>query len=341
MERFRLGGLVVLSLVVFLANSQTGRSDDAKSTKVKPFLHEIPSFAMPEPATKNEFTCHIYPLGDLGDDRNIGKWIADTIPQVIQPGSWSQTGGKNVIRYYAPASILVVYHTPTTHAQVDAFLKNVKKSIQQKQTPTPNYLTKAPSFSPKKNEVMPAKYSPTDSVSESKPNKSTNYPVPAQAQQPKHLFHFIIRYEGEGIIDSTVAGVLKQLYGTEESEDEQPAKKKKKKSSKAQEQTSAPAMDQLFHLIVRYEGEGIIDSTVAEVLKAMYASGNVQNCLPPIAGPASSNNVLPSGVGVIRGYAPASSSNTNLPPPSPTTVPQGSPVAPAPLVAPKSSAPSY
>jgi hypothetical protein len=35
------------------------------------------------------------------------------------------------------------------------------------------------------------------------------YPVPPPARQPKHLFHFIIRYEGAGIIDSNVVKFMK------------------------------------------------------------------------------------------------------------------------------------
>ena len=39
-----------------------------------------------------------------------------------------------------------------------------------------------------------------------------NYPVPPQHKSPKHLFHFIIRYEGEGIIDSNVVDLFKNMY---------------------------------------------------------------------------------------------------------------------------------
>jgi hypothetical protein len=33
--------------------------------------------------------------------------------------------------------------------------------------------------------------------------------VPRPVKQPKHLFHFIIRYEGDGIVDENVADVIK------------------------------------------------------------------------------------------------------------------------------------
>jgi hypothetical protein len=320
MERFRLGRLVVLSLALVLLTSPSVRSDEANSQKplVRPPAPPQHPFARPRlvpditardvfykpvQSAESDVTCQIYPLGEWSNDPNLGKWIADTIPEVIQPGTWSTSGGKNVLKYYAPAGILVVCHTPAAQAQVDAFLKNVKKSVQQKQATMANYLTKMSNNTPRNSVLVPAKYAPADQVKEgTTPNKSTSYPVPAQAQQPKHLFHFIIRYEGEGIIDSTVAGVLKQLYGAEESEDEQPAKKKKKKKSKqeADDQTSVPALDQLFHLIVRYEGEGIIDSTVADVLKTLYAGSNpgAPTCVPATGTSPQTLPSVPSSVPV-------------------------------------------
>src|SRR5262249_21060124 len=36
---------------------------------------------------------------------------------------------------------------------------------------------------------------------------------PAPQQPPKHLFHFIIRYEGDGIIDSNVVEFMKAQLG--------------------------------------------------------------------------------------------------------------------------------
>ena len=334
MARSRFGRLVVLSLAFVLATAQSGRSDEAKPTKpaasplplgdflpgdlaqirkYQPLSHPV--------SAKGDLTCKIYSLGDLSDDPKFGEWIADTIPRVVQPESWNEYTRGN-LSYYAPAGILVVYHTPATHAQVDAFLKNVKKSLPQSKAAMSSNLTKAPSFLPKTPVLVPAKYSPSDPVKESTQNKSTSYPIPAQAKQPKHLFHFIIRYEGDGIIDSTVAGVVKQLYGTEEqSEDPKPSKKKKKKSPAADSGlTSAPMLDQLFHLIVRYEGDGIIDSTVADVLKAMYAGQS--SGMPGLNSPMNLPNA-PS-------YGPAPSSVT----PNPV------PVAPPPRKSSRSSSPT-
>ena len=47
------------------------------------------------------------------------------------------------------------------------------------------------------------------------PEPNLSYPVPAQAKTPKHLFHFIIRYEGEGIIDDNIVKAMKDYYRAE------------------------------------------------------------------------------------------------------------------------------
>src|SRR6516164_5898923 len=65
-----------------------------------------------------ERTYTIYSLAELGEDADLGKWIAETIPDVIEPGTWK---GQGVLRYYAPKNILVVYHTPAVQAKVDGF----------------------------------------------------------------------------------------------------------------------------------------------------------------------------------------------------------------------------
>src|SRR5207244_8912884 len=67
--------------------------------------------------------------------------------------------------------------------------------------------------------VMPAAHSafgpaqgPVAKVPQAMP-----YAVPPPVGRPKHLFHFIIRYEGEGIIDSNVAELYKSMNKAGES----------------------------------------------------------------------------------------------------------------------------
>jgi hypothetical protein len=142
--------------------------------------------------------CKVYSLADLGNDPKLCKWIADTIPEMIQPASWKQSDAK--ISFYAPSRILVINQKPEVHRQVDEFLQNIKKSVAQSK----------PQVAPG---MLPAQFTVPDTVRATQPVQvgPGGYPIPMPAQTPKHLFHFIIRYEGEGIIDSNVVNFAKAL----------------------------------------------------------------------------------------------------------------------------------
>src|ERR1043165_193181 len=107
------------------------------------------------PRSESSLVCKVYPLGELGNDPSLGPWIAETIPMVIQPGTWNETPSpsktsyyvpelgtgrdKNskqpaALRYYAPGKVLVVYHTQTVHKQVDEFLQSLHKTVSQDKT---------------------------------------------------------------------------------------------------------------------------------------------------------------------------------------------------------------
>jgi hypothetical protein len=193
MVRSRICRLIVVSLV--LALPSTGWSEDYR---VKPAT---------KPADVKDATYKVYALGDLGDDANFGKWIAETIPQVIQPETWKD-GGPGVISYYAPSKILVISHTAAVHAEVDGFLKNMQKAIPQEKHGTAAKVVKPAATAG----VVQAKYAVPNVLQTSDAVPLNPYPVPQQAQQPKHLFHFIIRYEGEGLIDANVVNFFK-YYG--------------------------------------------------------------------------------------------------------------------------------
>src|SRR5262249_48898430 len=151
-----------------------------------------------------ERICTIYALAELGEDSDLGKWIAETIPEVIEPGTWK---GQGALRYYAPKNILVVYHTPAVQAKVDGFLKNVKKSLPAVKAGKP---TAAKTSSPQQTIVPTGHHVPALlKTSTPEPEPRLGYAVPAPVKAPKHLFHFIIRYEGEGIIDDNVVKFLK------------------------------------------------------------------------------------------------------------------------------------
>ncbi len=158
----------------------------------------------PGPKTDSEGrTCVTYSLAELGGDADLGKWVAETIPEVIAPGTWK---GQGVLRYYGPKNLLVVYHTPATHAKVDAFLQSVKKSLPagNDRVSTPMAVLTGGAA------VVQADFRAPGTVRRTaSPEQSLSYPVPAPATRPKHLFHFIIRYEGEGIVDDNVVKAFK------------------------------------------------------------------------------------------------------------------------------------
>jgi hypothetical protein len=154
----------------------------------------------------------IYSLEDLGTDPDFGKWVSETIPEVIAPGTWK---GPGVLRYYAPRNLLVISHTPAVQAQVRGFLKDVKKSLASGEE------NRTVARTPVRDRaVAPAEYRAPLLLRASEPvaEQPLSYPVPAQARPPKHLFHFIIRYEGQGIIDDNVLKAIKTQYGVSKKE---------------------------------------------------------------------------------------------------------------------------
>jgi hypothetical protein len=93
------------------------------------------------------------------------------------------------------------------------------------------------------------------------------YPIPAPAQPPKHLFHLVVRYEGDGLIDQNAVDMCKScglMPGAQEETKKAPEKPAPAKS----------AGSNLFQFIVRYEGDGIIDNNVVDFVKAYISAMN-------------------------------------------------------------------
>ena len=163
--------------------------------------------------------------------------------QVVQPQSWT---GKNApaaaITYHPQGKVLVVYNTPAVQEEVSAFLNKFRKA-QPADRPTSDRTTVLPAHFTVPPSVV--NHAATDSKGwvnykfgqgvnfDMQSGGSTfawgllapkadcqcgqptvGYPVP-RVHQPKHLFHFIVRYEGEGIIDSSVVGAGQGLSGQE------------------------------------------------------------------------------------------------------------------------------
>jgi hypothetical protein len=199
---FRFVGLAALTLALGSLAAAQGRSGEPT----------LPDSQAASPAgsarAPSNLAYVLYSLEDLGADPDFGRWVSETIPEVIAPGTWK---GPGVLRYYAPRNLLVVSHTPAVQAQVRGFLKDVKKSLARGDGGNPA----GPTAPVRDRAVAPAEYRAplllraADPVAE----QPLAYPVPAPARPPKHLFHFIIRYEGQGIIDDNVLKAIKTQYG--------------------------------------------------------------------------------------------------------------------------------
>ncbi len=255
MARTRFIAITALAVALVGLGQQTARSQVTG-------WHQIVAAT---PAKAKDATCVVYPLSDLGNDPNLAKWLADTIPGVIQPGSWGDNAGTR-ITYFAPAKVLVVYHHAAVHTKVKAFLADVKSAMRPE--PGPIHLRKPPVMRAEFTEAAPAKTPQT---------AGAGYPVPAPQMPPKHLFHLIIRYEGDGLSDDTVAGLVKQVSNAAMVKTDDDAKPKS-------ESAKGPSLGQLLHFIVRYEGDGIIDANVVALMKEMYgAPRNGGTVVPPAA----------------------------------------------------------
>ncbi len=223
MVQSRSWGRALLAFALGISVIQTGWSESPKSRKKQlgtvqraQFTSQLVAPAA-NPLLGRDLTCAVYSLGEL-EDPDLAKWVADTLPTVIQPGSWNRGDTRETLtptlNYYAPAKILVVHHTPAVQSQVDAFLKNLKKALPRGQAslvPGPQSNIKSTLAT---GLVVPAKFSPSNTTpAASATAKPYLIAEPQDNLRPKHLFHFIIRYEGDGIIDANVARMMKAVYG--------------------------------------------------------------------------------------------------------------------------------
>jgi len=236
------------------------------------------------PAPAKDATCVVYPLAGIGHDPHLAQWLAEAIPSVVEPESWRADGV--TITYHAPSKVLVVRQTPAVHAKVKAFLAEMKNATHEEKGAV--HLRKAPVIQAEYTQAAPQKTPQT---------AGTGYPVPAPEKQPKHLFHLVLRYEGDGFSDDAVAGLVKQL--SEGSVD--------KGEEKKTEPAKGPSLGQLLHFIVRYEGDGIIDANVVALMKELY--GAKQDVGPRYTVPLSVEPPPPT-----FGTSPAQPGSLNGPP---------------------------
>lgn len=212
MARMRFMAVAMLALALAGNSTPMGRTqaDETPKAEAESPRHgwnEWSTTVRPrvKAAKTDDRSCVIYSLSDLGYDADLGQWIAQTIPEMIEPSSWKDSGGSGVLRYYAPKNILMVNHSAAVQSKVEGFLKNLKTSL-----PKASRTGFASGQTAPRASVIPAEYNAPAPLRNANPlSEGSSYPVPAPVKAPKHLFHFLIRYEGEGIIDDNVVKFMK------------------------------------------------------------------------------------------------------------------------------------
>jgi hypothetical protein len=316
MDGSRFWQMIAVTLALFCSINQTGRAQYAPPQSRPTAIPRdagvdwtMPSTPQPVCTMANDkagLVCRVYALRDFSDDPTLGKWIAETIPNVIQPGSWEAPGEsaeRRSLSYFAPGRVLVVYHTPAAHIQVEEFLKNLKNTLPRNETET---VRARPQTS--EPALLPARYSTVDSSrapAVPSVNKSAAYPIPAPLQQPKHLFHMVFRYEGEGALQAAVGDLVKTLNRDSTDKEDKPSKEDAEKSD------PSGNTSQLLHFIVRYEGDGIIDDNVRKFLSSWMGKNSAATDLN-INIPGTSINIPGASLTPVD---PAR--NDDVPPPPP------------------------
>lgn len=206
MARLRFMAVALLALALAGNSVQPGRSAGQKdSGDARDPYYDVPYSRGTTKSAADDRSCEIYSLTKLGHDADLGRWIAQTIPEMIESKSWQQSGGSGVLRYYAPKNILIVNNSADVLKKVNGFLKNLKTSL-----PKTKHASVATSKKSTHSNVVPADYRAPALMGTSSPlPEPSGYPVPTPVKAPKHLFHFLIRYEGEGIIDDNVVKFMK------------------------------------------------------------------------------------------------------------------------------------
>ena len=243
---FLLSLMLALSLIAIRSGAQeTGGPSPFPDPSVPPNPKRV-DVPMTSESGKSNMTWAVYSMSEFGLGADEVKWLGETIVQVVQPQSWT---GKNApaaaITYHPQGKVLVVYNTPAVQEEVSAFLNKFRKALpadrptSDRTTVLPAHFTVPPSvvnhaatdskgwvnykFGQGVNFDMQSGGStfawgllaPKADCQCGQP--TVGYPVP-RVHQPKHLFHFIVRYEGEGIIDSSVVELAK-VYQAKNADD--------------------------------------------------------------------------------------------------------------------------
>jgi hypothetical protein len=197
MAALRFLFVALLSLAIGASLPQFGHASEPDKA--------APNGAAAAGADDNAAVTSVYPLWKMGYDLELSKWIAETIPDVVEPSTWQSVGGCGVARYNSANGILVVRHSKEVHAKVENFLKDVKQSM-----PTVTAGATTTGQRTQGDSVIPAAHQAPSPIRTSNATEDEIPPfISTSKKSPKHLLHLTIHYEGEGIIDDNVLKYLK------------------------------------------------------------------------------------------------------------------------------------
>ncbi len=150
--------------------------------------------------------CKVISLADLGDN-TLAEWVAVTIPRVVRRETWN--GPFAAVEYYPPARLLVVTHTPDVHAEIEAFIKNVRQSRPATGTPAPTGVVRAHHETP-----APLPVAAESKKAATKPHHLFEIMVDGLVVRPEsaegiQLKNFTLRYQGDGLIDANIVELFK------------------------------------------------------------------------------------------------------------------------------------
>lgn len=244
-------------------------------------------------------THKVYPLAELGMSDDLAEWVVKSLPEMVRPGTWKSEGRS--LTYYAPGRMLVICHEAEVQEEVAMLLAEMGRAAPSvKGKPAmPGRLAMPAMAAVPGMALMPAQYvTPAPSRLAEPRAAETEAAKSKPADGPRHLFHIIL----EGLDVGSGESV------------------------------------KLKNFTLRYEGEGIIDSNIVDLLKHLNKAGTLNGISPGLTLPSGQcprgessvdaetprapTPVLPTGLsGATPAFPPPSGDPVRGPTPSTTDGP--------------------
>jgi hypothetical protein len=155
-----------------------------------------------------EVSTRVHALAEVGDDPEVGPWLAKTIPEILDPESWKAANGRS-IRYFAAKRVLIVSHEPAIQKRVEELIRDLgKTSTASAKTGPTSPIRQAQQLEPT-SPSPGANATPTDRHSFELKIDAVEAALPLGSVKLKNL---TFRYEGAGIVGAPK--LLRPLNGT-------------------------------------------------------------------------------------------------------------------------------